>query len=292
MTPAVIEEMINRRVAKALEAYEANRNVGPVVEGDDEHGNGGGNGNGDSNGGDNGNGCVNGNRNGNRSGGTNRNGNGGGNVDRDVNERGVVPWNSHKWTVGTDAAFAKSWRELMELMTEMVPKEEDQVKRFIGGLPNNIQGNMIAVEPTRLQDAIRIANHLMDQKLKGYAVRSAENKRRLESNQRDNREQQPSFKRKNAGSQNVARAYTAGNNETRGYTRPLPYCNKCRLCNVWPCTVKYGKCHKVRHMARDYKATVAATSTQRDQVGNQRAVTCFECGVQGHIKRDCPKLKN
>ncbi|GJZ46908.1 putative reverse transcriptase domain-containing protein, partial [Tanacetum coccineum] len=30
-------------------------------------------------------------------------------------------------------------------------------------------GNLIAAEPTRLQDAIRIANHLMDQKLKGYA---------------------------------------------------------------------------------------------------------------------------
>ncbi|GKC69678.1 putative reverse transcriptase domain-containing protein [Tanacetum coccineum] len=25
---------------------------------------------------------------------------------------------------------------------------------------------------------------------------------------------------------------------------------------------------------------------------NQRVVTCFECGAQGHFKRDCPKLKN
>ncbi|GKE24175.1 putative reverse transcriptase domain-containing protein, partial [Tanacetum coccineum] len=60
----------------------------------------------------------------------------------------------------------------------MVPDEEDKVERFIGGLPDNIQENVIAVEPTKLQDAIRIANNLMDQKLKGYA-RSAEHKRRL-----------------------------------------------------------------------------------------------------------------
>nr|GEV02282.1 reverse transcriptase domain-containing protein [Tanacetum cinerariifolium] len=43
-------------------------------------------------------------------------------------------------------------------------------------------------------DAIHIDNNLMDQKLKGYA-RSAENKRRLENNPRDNRGQQPIFKR-------------------------------------------------------------------------------------------------
>ncbi|GKD07804.1 putative reverse transcriptase domain-containing protein [Tanacetum coccineum] len=59
-----------------------------------------------------------------------------------------------------------------------VPEEEDRVEKFIGGLPDNIQGNVIAAEPTRLQDAIHIANNLMDQKLKGYLVRNAENKRR------------------------------------------------------------------------------------------------------------------
>ncbi|GJU38299.1 putative reverse transcriptase domain-containing protein [Tanacetum coccineum] len=59
------------------------------------------------------------------------------------------------------------------MITKMVPEEEDRVEKFIGGLPDNIQGNVIAVEPTRLQDAVRIANNLMDQKLKGYAVKNA-----------------------------------------------------------------------------------------------------------------------
>ncbi|GJZ57066.1 hypothetical protein Tco_0612560 [Tanacetum coccineum] len=83
------------------------------------------------------------------------------------------------------------------MCTKMVLEEEDRVEKFIGGLPDNIQGNVIAAEPTRLQDVVRIANNLMDQKLKGYAVKNAENKRRLDVNQRDNRGQQPPFKRTN-----------------------------------------------------------------------------------------------
>nr|GEX50512.1 hypothetical protein [Tanacetum cinerariifolium]GEX50652.1 hypothetical protein [Tanacetum cinerariifolium] len=83
-------------------------------------------------------------------------------------------------------AYTRRFQELVSLYTRMVPNEEDNVDRFVGGLPNNIQGNVIATEPTKLQDVIRIANNLMDQKLKGCA-RSAKNKRRLENNLRDNR---------------------------------------------------------------------------------------------------------
>ncbi|GKD10137.1 hypothetical protein Tco_1189822, partial [Tanacetum coccineum] len=98
--------------------------------------------------------------------------------------------------VGVDATYAMTWKALVKLMTEvycprneiqkmetdlwnltMVPKEEDKVEKYIGVLSDNIQGNVIAAEPTRLQHAICIANNLMDQKLKGYAIKNAENKR-------------------------------------------------------------------------------------------------------------------
>ncbi|GJR23670.1 putative reverse transcriptase domain-containing protein, partial [Tanacetum coccineum] len=167
------------------------------------------------------------------------------------------------------AAYTQRFQELTLLCTRMVPGEEDRIKRFVGGLPDNIQGNVMSVEPTRLQDAIRLANSLMDQKLKGYAIRSAENKRKLESNQRDNRAQQPPFKRQNVGGSNVARAYTAGGNEGR-----------CRSCG------------KVGHLTRDCKPAVPTAVNQRAPVVNQRIVTCFECGRQGYFKKDFPKLKN
>nr|GFB23663.1 reverse transcriptase domain-containing protein [Tanacetum cinerariifolium]GFB23700.1 reverse transcriptase domain-containing protein [Tanacetum cinerariifolium] len=52
-------------------------------------------------------------------------------------------------------AYTQRFQELILLYTRMVPDEEDIVERFIGGLPHNIQGNVIAVNPARLQDAIR-----------------------------------------------------------------------------------------------------------------------------------------
>nr|GEV73107.1 hypothetical protein [Tanacetum cinerariifolium] len=208
-------------------------------------------------------------------------------------------WNSHKRTIGTDAAFPMSWRELIKLMVEvycprnevqkmeselwnltmkknnldaytqkfqeltmlctrMVPEEEDQIKRYVRDLPNNIQGNVMSAEPTRLKDAIRL----------------------------------PPFKRSNIRGQSVERAYTAGNNERRPYNRLLPLCNKCKLHHEGPCTVRCGKCNKVGHLTRDCKVTNSTTSTQKGQVVNQRVVTCFECGRQGHFRSNCQKLKD
>ncbi|GKB33223.1 reverse transcriptase domain-containing protein, partial [Tanacetum coccineum] len=187
-------------------------------------------------------------------------------------------WNSHKRTIRTDAAFTMSWRELMKLMaenndlaaytqrfqeltmlcTKMVLKEEDQVEKFIGG----------------------------------YAMKNAENKRKFDNSQKDNCRQQPPFKRQNVGGQNVARAYTAGNNERRVYNGPLPLCNKCKFHHEGSCTVRCGKCNKVRHLTRDCKATISTTSNQRGQVVNQRVLTCFECGRQGHYRSYSRKLKD
>nr|GEX64788.1 hypothetical protein [Tanacetum cinerariifolium] len=59
-----------------------------------------------------------------------------------------------------------------------------------------------------------------------------------------------------------------------------------------PFTVRYGKCNKVGHLTRDYKATNSTTSTYRGQVVNQKVVTCYGCERQGHYSYDCPKLKD
>ncbi|GKD31717.1 reverse transcriptase domain-containing protein [Tanacetum coccineum] len=43
--------------------------------------------------------------------------------------------------------YTQRFQELILLCTRMVPNEEDRVERFIRGLPDNIQGNVIAANP-------------------------------------------------------------------------------------------------------------------------------------------------
>ncbi|GKF19214.1 putative reverse transcriptase domain-containing protein, partial [Tanacetum coccineum] len=52
------------------------------------------------------------------------------------------------------ATYTQRFQELTMMCTKMVPEEEDRVEKFIEGLHDNIQGNVIAAEPTRLQDAV------------------------------------------------------------------------------------------------------------------------------------------
>nr|GEU96980.1 reverse transcriptase domain-containing protein [Tanacetum cinerariifolium] len=89
----------------------------------------------------------------------------------------------------------------------------------------------------------------------------------------------------------VARAYTAGNNEKKGYVRSLPYYNKYKMHHARPCTVRCGNCKRVNHMTRDCKATVTP-NTQRALAGNQPGIVCYKCGRPRHFRKDCPKLRN
>nr|GEY84343.1 putative reverse transcriptase domain-containing protein [Tanacetum cinerariifolium] len=98
---------------------------------------------------------------------------------------------------GTDvASYTRRFQELTLLCPRMVPEENDKIERFIWGFPDNIHGNVTSSKPVRLQDAIRMANGLMDQKVHVYAARNAEQKRKFDNNPRGNRIQQPPFKRR------------------------------------------------------------------------------------------------
>nr|GEY69763.1 hypothetical protein [Tanacetum cinerariifolium] len=275
MTLKAIKELINQRVAEALAASEANRAAELAVESqsqngdDDDNGNVGGNENG------NGEGNGDGNSGGNR----NRNGGCNGNRKPIRNDRGVM----HVAGECTYHEFVK-YQPLNLKGTEGVVGLTRWVKKMetifhIINCPERFQELTMMCTNMVLEEEDRVEKFI-----KGLPDNTQGNK--------DNHVQQPPYKRLNIGGQGVARAYTVGSNEKKGYAGPLPYCNKCKLHHEGPCTVKCGKCNKVGHMTRDCMKDVATTTTQRAPVINQRVPTCFEYGRQGHYRNECPKLKN
>ncbi|GJS62884.1 reverse transcriptase domain-containing protein [Tanacetum coccineum] len=125
------------------------------------------------------------------------------------------------------------------------------------GLPDMIQGSVMASKPKTMQDAIKFAYDVMDQKIRTFAKRQARNKRKLDDSTRKNQTQQQPFKR-----QNVARAYTVGPGEKREYGGSLPLCAKCNYHHTNPCVAKCTNCKRVGHLARDCRSP-AATNNQR-----------------------------
>nr|GEW19689.1 hypothetical protein [Tanacetum cinerariifolium]GEW30027.1 hypothetical protein [Tanacetum cinerariifolium] len=122
-----------------------------------------------------------------------------------------------------------------DLTWRTFPEESDKVEKYVGGLPDMIQGSVMASKPKTMQDGIEITNDLINQK------------------------------------QSVAIAYTAGPGERKEYIGTLPLCNKCKFHHNGQCIVKYVNCKRVGHSTRNCRSP--ATNNQRTltcyECGNQ-----------------------
>ncbi|GJY10676.1 putative reverse transcriptase domain-containing protein [Tanacetum coccineum] len=187
---------------------------------------------------------------------------------------------------GTDViGYNQHFQELALMCVRMFPDESDKIEKYVGGLPDMINGSVVASKPKTMQDAIEMATELMDKKIR---KRQAGNKRKFDDTSRNNQNQQHPPKRKN-----VARAYTAGPGDMKLYEGSKPLCSKSNYHHDGPCTPKCHKCNRFAHLACDCRslANANAANNQKGTGTGQKAV-CYECGAQGHFKRDCPNLKN
>ncbi|GJV68800.1 putative reverse transcriptase domain-containing protein [Tanacetum coccineum] len=115
-------------------------------------------------------------------------------------------------------AYTERFQELTLIRTKFVANETEKVDKYIGGLPDNIYGNVKSARPKPLDETIELANDLMDQKLRTYAKRQSNNKRKADDSSRNNHgHQQQPFKR-----QNVDKVYNMGTSEKKPYGGNLP----------------------------------------------------------------------
>ncbi|GJT40920.1 putative reverse transcriptase domain-containing protein [Tanacetum coccineum] len=77
--------------------------------------------------------------------------------------------------------YVRRFQELAILCPNMVPNTEKLLEAFIGGLPRSIEGNVTASKPQTLEEAINIAQRLMDQVTKHTPVQvSSDHKRKFD----------------------------------------------------------------------------------------------------------------
>nr|GEV64628.1 putative reverse transcriptase domain-containing protein [Tanacetum cinerariifolium] len=217
-------------------------------------------------------------------------------------------------TLGREVANGRSWAEVKQMMTDefstymerfnelallcsdVVPNEKKKVELYIKGLPEIIKGETTSSRPVTLNEAMRMAHALMEQKIQANNERIAEGiKRKWENHNQGNNNNNNSHNRGNYRNnnhhnqnnnrrQNNARDLTTAQNVRANQTGIAPKCNRCGRCHFDQCPPKCDNCGRMGHKAKDYRSkNVASDATI------QSNVVCYECRERGHKSRACPK---
>ncbi|GJS63032.1 putative reverse transcriptase domain-containing protein [Tanacetum coccineum] len=182
-------------------------------------------------------------------------------------------WNAKIETMGLETVNQMPWTEMKQLMTaEFCPIEEVQrmehelmvklervkVDAYIQGLTDNIKGEVTSSRPANLNEAVRMAYKLMDQKSQAMDERILEGKKQKQGN---------------------ARAMVTAPTDGK-----LPLCERCFTHHVGQCMIKCHKCGKVGHKLRYCKEKNVATGANALPIP-----TSYDCGEQGQTRNRCPR---
>nr|GEV52291.1 integrase, catalytic region, zinc finger, CCHC-type, peptidase aspartic, catalytic [Tanacetum cinerariifolium] len=138
------------------------------------------------------------------------------------------------------------------------------------------------------EEAINIAQRLMDQVLKHTPVQvSSDHKRKFNDrrtlNNNNYRNTNTNNHHNNYQSQQnrrqeAAKSYVATPAENNRYAGNFPFCKRCTLHHTGPCTVKCNTCNKVGHLTKNYQNKRSATGSNQLPV----IVVCHACGEKRH----------
>ncbi|GKF50501.1 reverse transcriptase domain-containing protein [Tanacetum coccineum] len=86
-------------------------------------------------------------------------------------------WNL-KVKVTVVVAYNQHFQELALQCDRMFPEETDKIERYVGGMPDLIYSSVVASKPKTMQEAIEMANDLIDRRNNTLAERQEGNKRK------------------------------------------------------------------------------------------------------------------
>ncbi|GKC53992.1 reverse transcriptase domain-containing protein, partial [Tanacetum coccineum] len=175
-------------------------------------------------------------------------------------------------------------QELALLCPNIVPTEKKKIERYVWGLPDDIQRNVIASKPAKIREVICMAQELNRKKVRNKAAKAVETREvgwNLHNKPMENnhKKKEPAIYHQNKR-QEIVRAYATWASNKGGYDGRAPQCAKCKLLHYGNYGEKSGNCKRINHQTKDCRAPDRAT------------ITCFGCGEKGHYKHECPKGKN
>ncbi|GKF32468.1 putative reverse transcriptase domain-containing protein, partial [Tanacetum coccineum] len=178
------------------------------------------------------------------------------------------------------------FNELALMCSRMVEPKRVKVDAYIRGLTDNIKGEVTSSRPANLNEVVRMAHKLMEQKSQARDERILEGKK----------QNWESFQSGNSGGKGNHRdnsRQTLQNNQKQGNARAMvitptdgkvPLCERCFTRHVGACTIMCHKCGKVGHKIRYCKEKNVATGANALPIP-----TCYDCGKQGYTRNRCPK---